>query len=155
MVAISTKERRVLLPQIHDPSYKATFLRSLTAILYINEYEQLRKNKNIYIICKEYFMSVPVVIFARKNFYLLDAINKKISVIQAAGLIEYWHSRGADNRFLKAETPPVSKTLTWQHLSGSFILLTGGYFVAFAAFVIEIAYKTVQSKLRGDKVENI
>lgn len=100
-------------------------------------------------------MSVPVVIFARKNFYLLDAINKKISVIQAAGLIEYWHSRGADNRFLKAETPPVSKTLTWQHLSGSFILLTGGYFVGFAAFVIEIAYKTVQSRLRGDKVENI
>lgn len=99
-------------------------------------------------------MSIPVVIFTRKNFYLLEAINKKISIIQAAGLIEYWHSQSVDQRFLKAHIPTEAKMLTWQHLSGCFVLLTGGLFVAFIVFTIEIGYKIVQSKLRSDKVES-
>lgn len=142
-----------MLPSIHDSSFKGAFLRSLTSILYINEL-RFHMNEKIYLICKEFFMSVPVVIFTRKNFFLLEAINEKISIIQAAGLIEYWHSQSVDQRFLNAQIPTEAKMLTCQHLSGCFILLTGGLFAAFVVFTIEIGYKIVQSKLRSDKMKS-
>lgn len=147
LVAISIKEQRKLLPNMHDPNYKAVSLRSLTGMLFINE-ENFRTHQNTFSICKEYFMSVPVVIFGRKNFYLLRAINKKISIIQAAGLIEYWHSRSIDKRFSKPQVPVVDKILTLQHLSGCFILLTAGLFLAFVIFMIEIVFKIIRARNR-------
>lgn len=92
-------------------------------------------------------MTIPVVIFARKNFYLVDAISEKILMFQAAGLIEYWHSLSVDKTFLKTQISKKPETLTLNHLFGSFSLLLGGLSIAFVILLIEVIFKVFQTKL--------
>jgi hypothetical protein len=82
-------------------------------------------------------MSVSVVFFARKNFFLLDAINKKIEIFQAAGLIEFWHLKVIDKRLMKIQPSKAPTKLTIEQLSGSFFLLISGLIVALIAFAVE------------------
>lgn len=129
---------------IYDPSFKGAILRSMTASLYVNQHAFQAKQKT-FLICKEHFMSLPVVILTRKNFYLTEAINKKIGTFQAAGLIDYWNSRPIDPRYANIKKDYRPGKLSLQHLSGCFILLFSGLLVTFVVFLTEIAVKIVQS----------
>lgn len=92
-------------------------------------------------------MTIPVVIFARKNFYLVDAISDKILNFQAAGLIEYWHAQSVDKRFLNTQVSKSPEKLTVNHLFGSFILLLGGLSIGFVILLMEVTFKVLQTKL--------
>lgn len=92
-------------------------------------------------------MTIPVVMFARKNFYLVDAISEKILNFQAAGLIEYWHSQSVDKRFLKTKISKSPEKLTFNHLFGSFILMLAGLSIGFVILLIEVIFKVLQTKL--------
>lgn len=125
------------MDKIYDSSFEGVFIRSLTGVLYTNQLNIL-SNKNVFTICKEQFIAYPVVLFTRKNFYLLEAIDKKIQIFQAAGLIEYWNSKAfikimKSNRALSFPT-----ILTLKHLSGCFILLICGFSLSFSAFISEL-----------------
>ncbi|KAL7017000.1 hypothetical protein ACKWTF_010218 [Chironomus riparius] len=114
------------------------------AILEVNSellYQHSLKNFTNFQICREYFMTVPIVIYTNKNFYLLQAINDKIEKLIAAGLIEYWHSLSYKKELLN-HRPKPPKVLTFNHLSGSFYILIFGCSVACLALVFElITYK--------------
>ncbi|KAL7016997.1 hypothetical protein ACKWTF_010216 [Chironomus riparius] len=87
-------------------------------------------------ICRENFMAVPIVIYTRKNFYLLKAMNRKIETLNAAGLIEYWYSLSFMQDLSSHEVNPP-KMLTFDHLSGCFEIWTGGCLVSFLSFIAE------------------
>jgi hypothetical protein len=57
-------------------------------VIYFNQFET-KENQNV--ACKEKVMTIPVVIYARKDFYLHESINEKIKRLITAGLIEYWN----------------------------------------------------------------
>ena len=139
-MSLTIDERRVLIKNLHHSSFKGAFLRSLTATLYVNEINY-RTNVKVFRICKEHYMSIPIVIFARKNFYLLEAINKNLLQFQAAGLVEHWHSQAIDKRFLNIQPPTAPKTATFYHLSGCFYLLVLGLLVSFTIFILEISFQ--------------
>jgi hypothetical protein len=108
--------------------------------MFLNQ-ERFKLKEKLYFMCKENFMSVSVVIFARKNFFLLDSINKKITLLQAGGLIEFWHSNVIDKRFMKIQPGLAPRKLNINQLSGSFILLSFGLTVATFVFVVEVLTK--------------
>ena len=81
-----------------DPGFKAAWPRSLDVILYDN---QMSSVENRLKVCKELLMTYPAVIYTKKNFYLLESINEKLNLLNAAGLIEFWHFQVVDLNFLK------------------------------------------------------
>lgn len=118
-----------------DPSYKGAFGISLLNILYIN---QMRRQTHRFKICKERVLIMPVVIYTRKDFYLIEAINKKIEILVAAGLVDYWQFQDVDKQFLNYEKPSSSKSLTSHHMVGCFNILVSGLFASLAVFLYEL-----------------
>ncbi|KAG5674081.1 hypothetical protein PVAND_004068 [Polypedilum vanderplanki] len=100
-------------------------------------YKLIVNNTRNLMICKEYFMTIPTVIYTIKNFYLLNAINSQIEEFNSAGLIEYWHSLAFDKKYMKAEIDKQPKVLTIAHLSGVFELLLFGLIISFITFIFE------------------
>lgn len=86
-------------------------------------------------------MLVPSVIYAVKNFYLIDELNHHISNLKSAGLIEYWHSRIFDDSILMGKRSETPKILKFQHFIGAFQFWLVGMAVSTTAFVHEIVKK--------------
>jgi hypothetical protein len=103
LVVIDRSDRSKVLKDIATiPRFEGTILRSFTGTQYTNQINfKKTEDRIINLMCKEIFNSFPVVIYVRKNFYLTDEIDKKIEILQAAGLIDHWHSQIIDPRFLK------------------------------------------------------
>lgn len=99
-------------------------------------------------ICRENFMSIPIVIYTRKNFYLLKAMNQKIETLNAAGLIEYWYYLSFLQDFSNREVDPP-KILTFDHLSGCFEIWAGGCLVSFLSFISEWMF--IRWKMRTNR----
>lgn len=83
-------------------------------------------------------MTISVVIYVKKDFYLLDALNEKIELLKAAGLIEFWNSQDIDEHFLKTKDSNHPKVLTLKRLLGCFHILAFGHGFSFIIFLIEI-----------------
>lgn len=82
-------------------------------------------------------MSVPIVIYTVKNFYLINELNEKIDIMRAAGLVEYWYSLQFSQQFSKnKENPP--KVLNISQLSGCFQIWAGGLIVSSGVFLLEL-----------------
>ena len=84
-------------------------------------------------------MSISIVMYTQKNFYLTEALNEKISLFQAAGLIQYWHIYERKN-FIDGSNPP--KILTFHQLLGAFQILSFGCGISALVFIAEIIAKS-------------
>lgn len=117
-----------------DPTFKAAYGVSLLELLYIN---QLRPKDSRYMICKQVLLTVPVVIYTRKDLYLIDALDEKIARMKAAGLIEFWQFQDVDKDFInyKEKTHPI--VLTVSRLIGCFQILLIGCTISCVVFLIE------------------
>lgn len=80
---------------------------------------------------------VPIVIYSRNDFYLLEAFNKRIGVLQAAGFIEFWQYQDIERTIADDEASGHPEVLTFVQLVGSFQLLLVGYVLSVIAFVVE------------------
>lgn len=136
-ISLNYEKRIKIMDSFYDPSFKGAFLRSLTAVSFINQ-QNLLANKDVLTVCKEQFLVYPVVLFIRKNFYLLKAIDEKIQIFQAAGLIEHWHSKAFIKTMKRGRALSSPTILALRHLSGCFILLTCGLLFSFLVFIIEL-----------------
>lgn len=89
------------------------------------------------IIYKEVFLTVPIVIYTRKNFYLLEVFNEKIEDLKAGGLIDFWDSedKSVEPRNEKDEKYP--NVLMTSQLMGCFHLLLIGCLTSFVVFDFE------------------
>jgi hypothetical protein len=134
---LSLEQRIDLYNKSNDPSFKGTFFRSLTGILYTN---QQNFNGTLFLICKEKYLTIPVVIYCRKDFFLLQRLNIKIGQLLAAGLIDHWHSSILDQRFLHKIESKQPKKIALEHLMGGIILWIVGCLIATITFACEILY---------------
>lgn len=116
-----------------DPSFKGCISKSLPYATFLYN----MKNETKLNILKENFMTVPVVIYTRKNFYLLGALNEKIEEIKSSGLLEYWHYKG-DHQSKSLNAKKVPKVLTIKRLVGCFEILVWGLLLSFLSFSVEI-----------------
>lgn len=146
---VPIENREAFLEKIQtDPDFKGVCVRSLTRILYVNQMRPLNKRFKI---CKEIFLTVPVVIYTRKNFYLLDEINSKISLLSSSGLNEYWLYQDVDKEFLNYREAKTRQSLTLENLSGSFHIVLIGSVISFVVFLTELLVFKVKACV-GERV---
>jgi hypothetical protein len=136
VVAILQSEITSCLESIRsNPSYKGAFGRSITRIFYLNQMSP-RSDHNT--ICKEPYLTIPEVIYTKKNFFLLPKLNEKILQVQAAGLTEFWQYQQIHNRKLSEEPKPSLQAISMYDLMGCIQLLLIGFSLSFAAFLFEL-----------------
>lgn len=82
-------------------------------------------------------MTFPVVIYSRKDFYLLDSLNEKIEELKAAGLMDYWHFKAVDGRFLKLDAFQDPAVLKLRSFLGCFQVLSCGFIASLLVFMAE------------------
>ena len=99
-------------------------------------YQFNNKNLTNVHICREQIMTMPVVIYMKKNSYLVNEVNDKIGTLRAAGLIDYWYKLSFTDNFNKNQGKP-RKVLSWNHLSGCFEIWGCGCLLSCLAFIVE------------------
>ncbi|KAG5671746.1 hypothetical protein PVAND_001926 [Polypedilum vanderplanki] len=123
LVPITSQYREQIMNEIEDSYFKGALIMAKYKILTRNF---LNKGKHQLTICKDRLMSISIVMYSPRNFYLIDKINEKISLFSSAGLLQYWHIYDR-----KVETPDDDlepTVLTMQQLHGLFQLTLFGYF---------------------------
>ena len=124
------------LGMIHsDSDFKGTMGRPLTNTLFFNQ--KVSKDKRR-IICRETYMSIPLVILAQKNFYLLDAFNEKLDIMNQAGLIDFWYREDVKKSDLKDEATKTRTVLSLTDFLACFQVLIFGLIASFIVFLIEL-----------------
>ena len=132
---INTAERIIFTAKIQsDPTFKGAFPRSLSRAAFIHH---LGGNKEPLTFCKERFLTMPVVIYTNKDFYLIDSLNEKIEHLKQSGLIDFWQRKYFDERVLKNKEQKVPKVITMSHVMGSIQILLIGYVISLIGFIIE------------------
>lgn len=129
-----------------DSSLKKTFGQSHLLTVY---YNQVGSKGSRYTFCKETFMTVPSVIYTRKDFYLYDSLNEKIEVLRGAGLIDFWQFQYIDKRFINFKAAIEPKVMTMFQLLGCFEILFIGSVVSFLIFLLEMMFRKFKSRNCG------
>jgi hypothetical protein len=92
LVATYPKETLHYINKIQsDSTFKGVSVQFRTRSMYFN---QFRSRENQYQFLKKTLLTAPIVMLARKDFFLFDALNEKINLLTAGGLIEYWDFEG-------------------------------------------------------------
>lgn len=127
-----------------DSTFKGAYGGSIAYFLYTNQISsKAMQNK----FCPDTFLTIPVVIYTSKNFYLLNALNEKIQILKAAGLINFWHfEKYFDTRILKMKESKSPKVLTIKHFEGCFGILIFGSAVGSLVFVAEVLIEKRKKK---------
>ena len=121
------------------PEFKGAIITSLALVAYKNE---VINNKVPVLICKEQLMSLPQVIYFKKNHYLVLTFNEKISMLNAAGLVDYWTKKYTKMKYIHGiETPREPKKLKISQLYGGFQIWLGGLGIGFILFIREHVWK--------------
>lgn len=116
-------------------NFKGVYEESLLRALYFN---QLKPFNSRYHICNEVFMTIPIVIYTRKNFYLIDELNEKIENLKAAGLINLWNYQPIDERIRFEHDMTKATALRLEQLVGIFEIFGAGLLISFFVFAVEL-----------------
>lgn len=134
-VTIHPTERELYKKKIQiDSTVKLAFALSYPQTIY---YNQIRPKEQRNEISDEIFLTVPIVIYTRKDFFMLHTLDQEINMLNTAGLINHWNSEDIHSDILKEKEPNRPKLLTLTQLTGCFQLLFFGYVASFVAFVVE------------------
>lgn len=95
-------------------------------------------------ILDDIFMTIPNVIYTRKNFFLLDIFNEKIELFKSAGLLQFWHYKKRLAPEPRTQTKKQPRVLTMERLNGCFYILMCGTALGFLSLILELyqAWKT-------------
>lgn len=132
------KLEATLLEIQSNPTINAAIVKSLTSIKYHNQIVDSSKRLNF---CKETLLTVPVVVYTRKNFFLIDAMNEEFEDFKAAGLLAKWYKEDINHDVVDDITNNLPKVFSLHDLLGCFQVWAFGIFVSFVVFVIERNYK--------------
>lgn len=128
-----------VMNKLKSSSFKGVFIISNNEMLFIN---QNRDFNFTFKACKESFVTISVVMYFRKNFFLANAINQVIGNLQSGGLIEHWHFNYIDKMFSKIlKNKSEAQKLTIAQIVGCFQLWAGGCLIAALSFMVEITRK--------------
>ena len=123
-----------------EPSFKGVFLRSLDRILYAS---LTGETGELLTVCKETFTAVPVVIYTKKNFYLVTAFNDFLDILKQSGIIDFWRSKNYDKRKMKIIGPKQPKVITFYQIISALEVLMLGYLISIVIFFIEIKFSSL------------
>lgn len=123
---------------INEPNFKGAVLRSLYRLAYYKQ--KYLSSETVLTICKENIHIQHVVMITRKDFYLIDALNKKMDQLKQAGLVEYWRMWFIDMNFVKAKAPSDPQVMTFDQMQGIIYILLIGYAVSAVAFISELLF---------------
>lgn len=124
-----------------DSSFRGAVSSPLFEIVYMNK---LNFKSFAFKTLRESLNNNFAVFYFQKNFYLLNAINEKIGILKAAGLVDYWISKDIDPSFLHIKQENLGpQKLNIEHLLGCFELLFLGITLGLIAFSLEIIYKRI------------
>lgn len=121
-----------------DSTFKGAMGRPLMKVVYLNQMSS-KENRNR--ICKDVFMTISIVIFTKKDFYLLDELNHQIGMFQASGLIDFWHNQDINRGIVDENDSKIPTVLTLRQMMCSFQILLIGLFVSLVVHVIELFLK--------------
>lgn len=94
-------------------------------------------------------MTNHLVIYFRKSFYLVDEINDKIRLFKSSGIINFFISKYADEKYKKIQTGDDGPSkLTVNHFIGIIQLWLFGLVISFVSFVVEIFAIKIRKSLR-------
>lgn len=96
-------------------------------------------------------MTNHVVFYFRKGFYIVDEINEKIGAFKTSGIIQFYISKYADEKFRKIDpTSNGPSELRVENFVGIFQVLGFGLLVSLVIFIGELA----MHKFKGRQEEN-
>lgn len=121
-----------------DANFKGVYCRSLIYTLY--QIKMLPIDELNFSICKESLYTIPVVIYTKKNFYLLKQFNDVLGLLIQAGLIDFWRVRNFDVNGLNRKEHSRPKVIIIGQIEGCLKILITGYFIAGVVFVTEHVY---------------
>lgn len=104
---------------------------------------QMRDEESRYKICKESVLTIPIVVYTKKNFYLLEALNSIIENLKSSGFIELWQIRKDNDKFLKSGGSNQPQILRTSQFFGSVQVLMIGCVISFMIFVTELILHTM------------
>lgn len=105
-------------------------------------------------VLKEPVVMNRVAVYFRKHHYLLRAVDRKISLFKAAGLIDFWiASTNPENTKSTGGSDP--KVMTFHDLSGAFRIGVYGLFLASFAFCCEIVFKCMRNVSSTYRLQSI
>lgn len=119
-----------------NPSAKHSVSSSLEQVSY---YNKLNYRDNTLTVCKEYLFTFQYGIYFRKNSYLVNRFNEKISLFKTSGLIDFWASDYISNKYLNIKIESDGpRMLNIEQLMGGFEVLFIGIIIAIFIFVCEV-----------------
>lgn len=121
-----------------DPSFNVAIVKSLTSIKYHNQNVTADERFKF---CKETLITIPIVIYTRKNFFLIDALNEHFENFKAAGLLSKWFKEDIDQDLLDEKIADVPKVFAIRDLLGCFQVWCFGLLISIAVFVVEFVRK--------------
>lgn len=128
-----------------NPSVDFAVSSSLEQVLYFNKMNY--KNSTTLTVCKETLFTFQYGIYFRKNSYLENVFNKKISIFKASALIDFWASDFISSEFLNIKIRDGSpRKLNMDQLMGGFQVLFIGLSVSFVLHICEIVSKCFRLK---------
>lgn len=122
---------------------KISYLVSLAEVMASN---QKNSKKFVHKICHEPMRTDNIVMYFPKNFFLVGAINEKLSALTSSGIIEYFIQN-----FTKFNTKPIEsgpKELNLRHLEGIFKILLIGCATSTLILLLENFHAKVFKKLK-------
>jgi hypothetical protein len=132
---VESKDTAAIIGRLsRDKSFKAAYLESISKILYRSQRGDIKMDLKI---CKEIFMANPIVFYTIKDFFLLDAMNEKLEIIKASGLIEFWSHQVIDRKNLNVKIYSSREVFTVNQFLGPFQILLCGLSVSLVIFVAE------------------
>ena len=129
-----------------DSSFKGAYGRPLLKILYVKEITSKEEHPTM---CKQHWLTIPVVMHTQKNFFLLQKMNEKIELLMNAGLINLWRYKFFKRRFMKEAADNQPKVLYVKHLMGVFQIWLLGCLTSLIVFIIEYLTSIVQRIARS------
>jgi hypothetical protein len=139
-----------ILKELRSSSFEGTMVSGLNEILLLNQRNEYNFTFNF---CKERIVGIPIVVYFRKNFFLILSINAVIRNLVSAGIIEHLHKNYLDEKRLSViKSFPGLKVLTLEHLQGCFELWAAGCAFSFAFFLAELSFAFVKSKKASQKL---
>ena len=122
-----------------DARFKGGVIQPLLEVIYLNQ--QNYKNFTFKVL-DEYLIDVQIVNYFPKNFYLIEAMNDKIGILKAAGLVKLWMERFIDKSYIKIKQQKTNaKIMNIQQLFGGFEVLIIGVSLATLIFIVELLSK--------------
>jgi hypothetical protein len=133
-----------ILKKLRSSSFEGTMVSGLNEILLLNQRNEYNFTFNF---CKERLSGISIVLYFRKNFFIIPSINTVIRNLVSAGIVEHIHKRFLDENLLSAQRPVTRpKVLTLEHMKGCFQLWTCGCFVACVCLAIEKCFAARRKK---------